>query len=203
MPDIRATQIVAAYPAAAPIAEQIVALSDRLGLADPASLANMIYFESNFNPAAKAESGASGLLQFTGPTATSLGTSTAALRGMSAAAQWPYVERYLLKFASKIREPMDLYMAVFYPRAIGNPSYQFPEKIVLANAGIRTPRDYERRALAKARLKFTARSELRNAPASLVPPTVAPAPQRAASWHWWAAGTAVFVGAVLLWRRRR
>lgn len=202
MPDLRAKQIVEAYPAAAPIAEQIVALSDRLGLADPASLANMIYFESNFNPAVKADSGASGLIQFTGPAAASLGTSTAALRAMSATAQWAYVERYLLKFAGKIREPVDLYMAVFYPKAIGNPSYQFPEKIVRANAGIRTPREYEQRALAKARLKFTTRSELRAAPAS-ASLTRSPEPKKAAAWHWWAAGATVLaVGLIMVWRRR-
>lgn len=200
MADPRARQIVAVYPEAATIAEQIVALSDRLGLADPASLANMVYFESNFSPTAyNRKTGATGLIQFMPTTATGLGTSTTALKGMSAAQQWAYVEKYLLKFAGKIRAPVDLYMAVFYPRAMGNPDFKFPEKVVAANAGIRTPRDYERMASAKARLKFTSRSELSNAPASVL---VASPPTRAAPWQWWAAGTAVIVGAVIFWRRR-
>ena len=202
MANPRADQIVAAYPAAEPIAEQIVALSDRLGLADPAWLANMVNFESGFDPAiSNAGTGATGLIQFMPATATGLGTSTTALRGMTAAQQWPFVERYLLKFAGKLRSSTDLYMAVFYPRAIGNPDYQFPEKVVRANNGIRTPRDYERMASAKARLKFTARSELRNAPASASLNRRSTA--KATPWHWWAAGTAVIVGAVLLWRWRR
>jgi hypothetical protein len=45
-----AAEIAAAYPAAAPIADEIVALSGRLGIRDPGWLANLMNFESRFRP---------------------------------------------------------------------------------------------------------------------------------------------------------
>ena len=40
-------------------------------------------------------------------------------------------------------------MTVFYPVAVSNPNYVFPEDVQRANSGIRTPKDYFDRALKK------------------------------------------------------
>jgi hypothetical protein len=62
-----------------------------------------------------------------------------------------YVERYLANKGA-LTNPVDLYMAVFYPVSIGNPDYQFPAKVVAANNGIDTPREYANRANSNAKL---------------------------------------------------
>ncbi len=62
-------------------------------------IAGVISHESRFNPAAKNPHGsASGLIQFIESTAEMLGTTTAALRAMTAVAQLIYVERYFQRF---------------------------------------------------------------------------------------------------------
>jgi hypothetical protein len=38
-------------------------------------------------------------------------------------------------------------MTIFYPVAVGKPTYEFPLKVQVANSGIRTPQDYTFRAL--------------------------------------------------------
>lgn len=66
---------------------------------------------------------ATGLIQFMPSTAKALGTSIAALRGMSAVEQLQYVERFFRAngSAGKIRRnvPGDYYMAVFMPAFVG------------------------------------------------------------------------------------
>ena len=151
-----ASDIARAYPQAGQaLSEKIVEVSGRLGIPDPGWLANLINFESagTFSPAETNSFGYTGLIQFGTAAASDLGTTTTALRGMSAIAQMDYVERYLNMRKSKgFSNPTDLYMAVFYPESMGNPDYQFPAKVVAANNGISTPREYTERANKNAKL---------------------------------------------------
>lgn len=84
--------------------------------------------ESNFDPSipnqlyvqqGRGEDAAVGLIQFMPATARGLGTSTEELAGMSRTEQLTYVERYLEQYADKIESPEDVYIATFYPRALG------------------------------------------------------------------------------------
>jgi hypothetical protein len=65
--------------------------------------------------------GAVGLIQFMPSTAAALGTSTEALRSMSATAQLEYVKAFFRPHVGRIRPgvPGDYYLAVFYPAYIG------------------------------------------------------------------------------------
>lgn len=152
-----ASDIARAYPQAGQaLAEKIVEVSGRLGIPDPGWLANLINFESasTFSPSVRnPTSSATGLIQFMAATAAGMGTSTTALASMSATAQMDWVERYLNMWKSKgFSNPTDLYMAVFYPAAMGNPDYQFSAKVVAANNGISNPREYAEKANRKAKL---------------------------------------------------
>ena len=150
--DDRASQISNAYPAAAPIADAIVALADKLGI-DPAWLANVMNFESGFNPKARNPgSDASGLIQFIPPTAARLGVTTTTIRSMSALQQMSLVERYFAPYKGRMRSQEDVYMVVFYPKAIGNPDYRFPASVTKGNPGIYTPRDYANKANQRAKI---------------------------------------------------
>jgi len=76
-----------------------------------------------FDPAEKApNSTATGLIQFLSSTAKSLGTTTKELSEMTRTEQLEYVDKYLAQFKGRLGdnpEPVDGYLAVFYPRAIG------------------------------------------------------------------------------------
>lgn len=147
-----ASAISAAYPKMASYADQIVQLSNKLGI-HPSWLANVINFESGGNPQARNPySSATGLIQFIKSTAAGLGTSVDALYQMTGREQMVYVEKYFSKYAGKLRSQEDVYMAVFYPKAIGNPDYSFPASVTAANPGIFTPRDYVEKANRKAKL---------------------------------------------------
>jgi hypothetical protein len=79
--------------------------------------------ESGLNPAAvNPSSGATGLIQFMPATARGLGTSTAALRKMSATQQLDYVEKYYKNIKGKAKDVGDLYMYTFLPAAVGKPN---------------------------------------------------------------------------------
>ena len=79
--------------------------------------------ESGLNPAAvNPSSGATGLIQFMPATARGLGTSTAALRKMSATQQLDYVEKYYKNIRGKAKDVGDLYMYTFLPAAVGKPN---------------------------------------------------------------------------------
>lgn len=96
--------------------------AQRLGV-DPDHLWRVMHFESggkpnNVNPT----SGATGLIQFMPSTAAGLGTSTGALRGMTAEQQLPYVEKYLRQAGVKPGMNFgDLYSSVLWPKAVGKP----------------------------------------------------------------------------------
>jgi hypothetical protein len=64
-------------------------------------------------------SSATGLIQFLESTAQGLGTSTAELAQMTRAEQMAYVQRYLEPYAGRIRNFGDLYMAIHWPRGVG------------------------------------------------------------------------------------
>ncbi len=107
----------------AAIVEKIRQVSDRLGI-QPNWLMAVINFEtagtfstSIQNPFSKA----TGLIQFMPATAISLGTTIEALRGMDFIAQLDYVERYYRPFKGRVQSFTDLYLATFFPLAIGKP----------------------------------------------------------------------------------
>jgi hypothetical protein len=87
---------------------------------DPNALVGIIYEESRFNPKAyNSTSGASGLLQFMPATMTQLGTSSDAILAMDGISQLDYVSSYFQYW--DINSPYDLWFAVFFPAAIGQP----------------------------------------------------------------------------------
>ena len=102
---------------------KVVAISKRIGC-DPSSLMGVMNAESGLKASQgnKAGSGATGLIQFMPRTARNLGTSTQALRNMSAEQQLTYVEKFLVenkKMAGfKKDDKLDtgtLYALVFLP----------------------------------------------------------------------------------------
>jgi hypothetical protein len=148
-----AAAIAAAYPGAASVAHAVVALGRKLGV-DPAWIANVVQFESRWNPrAVNRATGASGLIQFMPATAKGLGTTVEAIRRMTAAQQWQYVAAYFARFAGRLRSQEDVFMAVFYPAAVGKGAdYRFPARVAAVNPGIFTAGDYARKALRVAKL---------------------------------------------------
>lgn len=125
-------------------------------------LINLINFESGrtFNPAVTNSIGATGLIQFLKSTAASLGTSTDALRKMTFKQQLAYVDKYLYTNLKKHLKPDgkvpdnftqgDLFMTIFYPVAVGQPNFAFPDSVKKANAGIAKPYDYVEKNLKSA-----------------------------------------------------
>ena len=126
-------------------------------------LCNLMAHESagTFNPAIKNSIGATGLIQFLGSTAKSLGTTTSALAALSFQGQLEWVDKYLDGWKStwksrklltngkvndNFQQP-DLFMTIFYPAAIGKPNFQFPDSVSKANGGIKKPMDYAKKAL--------------------------------------------------------
>jgi hypothetical protein len=76
-----------------------------------------------FKPNTKnvAGSGATGLIQFMPSTAVGLGTTVAALAKMTAEEQLKYVYDYFKPYAGRIRNLGDLYMAILWPKGVGQP----------------------------------------------------------------------------------
>ena len=159
-----AAAIAAAYPKAASVARELVAVAERLG-APPFVLANLIQFESGWNPrAVNPTSGASGLIQFMPSTAKRLGTTVEAIRRLDAAGQLPLVERYLAPFKGRLGSQQAVAMAVFYPVAMTWPEDKpFPTAVQRANPGIRTPADYVAKLLRRARLTSAEQVAVRGA----------------------------------------
>ncbi len=62
-----------------------------------------------------------GLIQFVSKTAQYLGTSTSALKKMSAVEQLDYVQRYLAPYSPRIRSLEDMYLSILWPAAVGKP----------------------------------------------------------------------------------
>jgi hypothetical protein len=109
---------------AAPFKRRVIEIAAEFGI-DPNYLMAAMAFESarTFSPSIENPySGAVGLIQFMPSTARGLGTSTAALKRMTALAQLDYVRRYFLPYKGRLKDLNDLYMAILWPRAIGRPS---------------------------------------------------------------------------------
>jgi hypothetical protein len=102
---------------------ELVRMARRLGL-NADAIAGVMALESGFDPAAtNPRGGATGLIQFMPGTATNLGTTTDALRRMSATEQLKFVERYFqgrpqLKAGSRAG---DYYVTTFMPGFVGMP----------------------------------------------------------------------------------
>lgn len=89
---------------------------------NPDWLMLVMFFESGLNPAAvNSSSGATGLIQFTRPTANYLGTSVDELKQMSGSDQLDFVYKYLKSYKGKLGTLTDVYLTVFYPYAVGKP----------------------------------------------------------------------------------
>ena len=123
----------------------------------PEWFANLVNHESagTFNPRIQnPSSSATGLIQFMSATAADYGTTTQELREMSFDKQLDYVAEYLKRvlkwrkatqadgLAKRSLTQPDFFMLVFYPAAVGNPAYPFPQYVSNANSGVRTPADY-------------------------------------------------------------
>lgn len=87
-------------------------------------LYKLFNIESNGNPQAINKiSGASGLIQIMPFTAKNLNTTVEKIRKQSISEQLPDIKKYISKIKGKreFKEFLDLYLAVFYPRAINEP----------------------------------------------------------------------------------
>lgn len=98
---------------------------------DPNWLMFVMWFESRLNPqAVNPISGATGLIQFMPSTARSLGTTTDVLRHMNNVQQLDYVLAYLRPYKGRMKRWIDVYLAVFYPKAMGKPDFVITSDIV-------------------------------------------------------------------------
>jgi hypothetical protein len=101
--------------------------------------------------------GATGLIQFLESTAIGLGTTTAALKVMSNVQQLEYVEKHLSRFRGKYKSFVDLYCAIFWPAAVGQPdSYRITsDKVAAQNPifDINRDTDIEKSEIRAALLK--------------------------------------------------
>ena len=98
---------------------------------DPNWLMFVMWFESRLNPqAVNPISGATGLIQFMPSTARSLGTTIGVLRHMNNVQQLDYVFAYLRPYKGRMKRWIDVYLAVFYPKAMGKPDFVITSDIV-------------------------------------------------------------------------
>ncbi len=121
--DLQRIEHVRNNPAVTPeFLREVEAMAGRLGTR-PEYLLAVMSFESRLNPAAvNPLSGATGLIQFIPETARGLGTSTAALRGMTAMEQLPFVEAYFAQYRGSLGTLEGTYTAVLSGRARPDPS---------------------------------------------------------------------------------
>lgn len=97
---------------------------------DPNNLMLIFNMESGVNAQAQNKAFpvgggyATGLIQFTPPTAAQLGTTTDALFQMTATQQLAYVQKYFTPYIGKIGTFEDLYLVTFFPAALGYPDTQ-------------------------------------------------------------------------------
>ena len=160
---------------------------------DADALASVMSTESGFQPGAKnPKATASGLIQFTEATAKGLGTTTAAIRSMSAVDQLPLVERYFKRaFAGRpMLRPVDYYLALWGSGIGQSPNFVLARKsdpktfnggtenLYTLNAGLDRNNDDEIRVsdLADFVAQTQARAGGRRLPVPLVDPSAAPAP---------------------------
>jgi len=110
--------------------EKVIKISNELGI-DPNWLMFVMWFESRLKAnAINPKSMAAGLIQFMPSTAKALGTSTDGLLKMSNVEQLDFVYKYLKRYNGRMKTWVDVYLAVFYPAAIGKPDYVITKDIV-------------------------------------------------------------------------
>lgn len=78
--------------------------------------------ESGFDHTIENSIGAVGLIQFLRSTAEGLGTTTTALKSMTALEQLDYVRKYFIPGKGLYKNAYDLYLWTFFPLALGKPS---------------------------------------------------------------------------------
>lgn len=94
-------------------------IANQLGI-NPEWLMAVMYKESRLNEkAVNSTGGATGLIQFMPSTAKGLGTTTTALKAMSNVEQLDWVSKYYKPYKNKLTSYPDLYLATFYPAALG------------------------------------------------------------------------------------
>lgn len=87
---------------------------------EPDWLMAVMWKESKLNPqAVNPTTNATGLIQFMPSTAQGLGTSVSALKNMSNVEQMEYVYKYYKPYRLKLKSYPDLYLATFFPIALG------------------------------------------------------------------------------------
>lgn len=104
---------------------RVIAIAAGLGC-DPSWLMAIMAFETGrtFSPASRnATSGATGLIQFLPSTARGLGITTDALAAMAPVEQLAYVEQYFAPYAGRLATLSDAYMAVLWPKGVGQPEH--------------------------------------------------------------------------------
>jgi hypothetical protein len=110
--------------------EKVNNISSELGI-EANWLMFVMWFESKLDPqAVNPISGATGLIQFMPSTARVLGTTTDVLKHMNNVQQLDYVLAYLRQYKGKMKRWIDVYLAVLYPKAIGNPDFVITPDIV-------------------------------------------------------------------------
>lgn len=99
--------------------EKVISIASKLGI--PADwLMFPMYFESGLNyKAVNPYTNAYGLIQFMPATIKALGYTSEQFKKFSNVQQLDAVYKYFLPYKSKIKRPIDAYMAVFFPAAIG------------------------------------------------------------------------------------
>jgi hypothetical protein len=104
-----------------PFLDKLDQVAGRLGVT-PDSMLKIMNSESGLKTdAVNPNGGATGLIQFMPATARGLGTTTDALKKMSATEQLDYVERYYKPYAGRLKNATDLYTVTFYPAMLGQP----------------------------------------------------------------------------------
>lgn len=110
--------------------EKVNNISCELGI-DANWLMFVMWFESKLNPqAVNSISGSTGLIQFMPSTARALGTTTDVLKRMNNVQQLDYVLAYLRPYKGRMKRWIDVYLAVFYPKAMGNPNFVITSDII-------------------------------------------------------------------------
>lgn len=105
---------------------RVLWIADSLGCS-PDDLMACMAWESGetFRASTKnmAGSGATGLIQFMPSTAKALGTTTQALAAMTAEDQLRFVYAYFRPYAGRLNNLGDVYMAILWPKGVGQPDH--------------------------------------------------------------------------------
>jgi hypothetical protein len=162
-PSVPGSQLAWGSKVSAEFRSKVIACCERLQMTPDFLMAAMAFETGEtFSPSARnIASGATGLIQFMPSTAEGLHTTTAALAAMSAVDQLDFVERYLRPHTGKLATIEDTYMAILFPRAIGQLNsfvlFSAPSKAYTQNRGLDANKDgrvTKAEAAAKVQLKL-------------------------------------------------